>query len=246
MAALGHNNPPEDTPFEVIQSEIDDLYLEAKNWCDGEAVTTQGQADAIADLINLIRAKAKEADDLRKIEVRPHDFAKKAVQARFAPLIGNTKAVTGKTILALDACKQALAPWLIKLDEEKRKAEEEARRKAQKAEEEALEARRAADMTNLEDREAAEAMQRRADAAKRLQVKAEKEKASASSDIGRTVSLRDNWVAKVTNVREAVGHYWNTDRDEFEQLVQRLASRDARCGRRDVPGVVFENERKAV
>ena len=50
-------------------------------------------------------------------ENEPFDL-KAEVQARYAPLIGNTKAVKGKTVLAADACKAALAPWLMAVEAE--------------------------------------------------------------------------------------------------------------------------------
>ena len=40
IAEAGHNNPPEQTPFELVAGRINDLYTEAKNWLDGEPVTT--------------------------------------------------------------------------------------------------------------------------------------------------------------------------------------------------------------
>ena len=110
VATIGHNQPPpEPTPFEVISAKIQDLYEEAKNWCDGEPISTQGQADEVSKLMNMIREAEKEADKLRKDEVAPLDEAKKEVQDRYNPLIGKTTKITGKTVMALDACKAALS-----------------------------------------------------------------------------------------------------------------------------------------
>ena len=74
IATIGHNSPP--SPFEEIKTRIEDLYGEAKQWLDGEPVTTQDQANALNTLENRIREAAKEAEALRKGEVKPLDDAK--------------------------------------------------------------------------------------------------------------------------------------------------------------------------
>lgn len=62
--AVGHNGPPPDeTPrdeaprvedpssYDAIRQEIEDLFLEAKNWADGEPISDQKQADAVTELL---------------------------------------------------------------------------------------------------------------------------------------------------------------------------------------------------
>jgi hypothetical protein len=119
-ATIGHNNPPEPTPFDLSKDSISALFDEAKNWCDGEPISTQGQADMVQKLLRDIQAAEKEADERRVAENKPFDDGKAEVQARYAPLIANTKSVKGMTVLAVEACKKALAPWLIKVDAENR------------------------------------------------------------------------------------------------------------------------------
>jgi polyhydroxyalkanoate synthesis regulator phasin len=108
IAQIGDNNPP--SPFDEIKSRIDDLYNEAKLWLDGEPVTTQEQANALNTLENRIREAAKEAETLRKSEVKPLDEAKAEIQERFNALIGETKTVTGKTVMAISTIKSFLKP----------------------------------------------------------------------------------------------------------------------------------------
>lgn len=114
--AAGDNKPP--TPFELIEKKINDLFDEAEQWLNGEPVSSQAMADGIANLATMIRAADKEADTLREAEVAPLNELKKAIQDRYAPLIADTKAMKGKTVLALEACKKANAPWLVKVANE--------------------------------------------------------------------------------------------------------------------------------
>ncbi len=241
---LGHNMPPA-SPFDLISQKINDLYDEAKNFCDGEPINTQGQADAVGRLLNEIRAAEKEADALRKDEVKPYDDGKSEVQARYAPLIADTKAMRGKTVLAAEACKEALRPWLIKLDELKRAAAEAARKVAA---EKAILAREAAQQAAADDlaaREAAEALIAEAKKAEAQASKAEKDTAKASGGAGRAVSLRTVKTPAIADLNAAVKYYWQTNRTDFEALVLRLAELDIRAGKGSIPGIEIKEERIA-
>ncbi len=235
---IGHNNPPveiEPTPFEMSEVEIGDLYAEAKNWLDGEPVASQAQADGLSKLIDDLRRAAKLADERRVEENRPFDDGKAAVQARYAPLIADTKAVKGKAVLAIDMAKKALAPWLQKLEDEKRAAAAKARAEADEKARIAQEALRASHVADLEKREAAEALLREAAAADAAATKAENSKAHATGG-ARAMGLRSVWRAEMTDGREAAGHYWRTRREEVDAFFQGLADADVRAGKRDIPG----------
>jgi len=118
IASIGHNNPPEPTPFELSKQAIEDLYAEAKQWLDGEPVTNEVQAGALNTLQTRIRDAAKEAEKNRKDEAKPFDDGKAEVQARYKPIIA-------KADEADSAVKAALKPYLLALH---RKQEEEAQR----------------------------------------------------------------------------------------------------------------------
>ena len=154
IAKIGHNAPP--TPFDEIKTRIEDLYAEAKQWLDGEPVTTQDQANALNTLENRIREAAKEAEALRKGEVKPLDDAKAEIQERFNALIGETKTVTGKTVMAIAAIKSALKPYLLELDRIQRETAAKAREEAEKAEQAARAAMQSREADNLEQREEAD------------------------------------------------------------------------------------------
>lgn len=244
-AVIGGNNPPEPTPFEKAESEINSLFDEAKLWLDGAKVDSQELADGIANLLNMIRDAEKRADEARSAEKKPFDDAGAEVQARYAPLIGNTKTIKGKTVLAAEACKKALREWLEKKDREQREAAEKARREADDKLKAAQEAFRTTDATNLEQREATEALAKQAIIADRVASKTERATAKAGhSSVGRSASLRTVYTPKLTDLWEAVGHYMAVAPNELGAFLQTLAERDVRAGRRDIPGFTITEEKK--
>jgi len=246
--SIGHNQPPEPTPFEAIQIRITDLYDEAKQWLDGEPITTQAMADAVNKLIVLIRDAEKEADELRKAEAKPHDDAKAEIQARYNILIGNTKSMKGKTVLAMEVAKKALTPWLEAQDRIKREAERIAR-------EEAETARRAADAafqkaraeSDLAAREEAERLATEAAEAERAANRAAKDTAKAKGGSGRATTLRSYWTAEITDATEFARYLWKSRRWEMDAFLANKAQQLVdENHNRPLPGVTIHEERKAV
>jgi hypothetical protein len=157
VAEIGHNNPPEPTPFEAVKVNIEDLLTEAHNWADGTTVQTQAQADDASRLIEDLRLAAKAADDLRVQEKKPHDDAIAEIQARFNVYIADPKTKNpGKVWKAIDALKACVKPFLDKLEAERLAAVEKARQEAVEAARIAAEAARAAQASDLAAQEAAE------------------------------------------------------------------------------------------
>lgn len=233
---IGDNLPPEPTPFERVSTAIDDLYTEAKNWLDGSKVETEVEADAVSKLLDLFRKAAKEADDARKDEVKPFDDAKAEIQAKYAPLIADTKAVKGRTVLAIEACKAALAPYLLRKENERqeaaRKAREEAEEKQRKAQA-ALEAAR--ETTDIEARELAEVQLRAADRADKAATRIENSRTHATGG-ARAVGLRTSYAPVLTDATEAARHYWLTQRRAMEAFLIDQARKDVQNGARKIPG----------
>lgn len=246
VAAIGHNAPPL-TPFEVIETKINDLYTEARQWLDGEPVATQQYADAVNKLINAISDAEKEADALRKEEARPFDDAKAEIQARYNVLIGNTKSVKGKTVMALEAAKKALTPWLQEQDRIKREAEKKAREAAEAAQKAAQEAFAKAQADDLAAREKAEEL---AAAAKKAEIAAkvaEKDTAKAKGGAGRATGLRSFYHADITDAREFARYVWVSHKAEMDEFLSTLAKRLVDQNHdRTIPGVTIREERKAV
>lgn len=244
-AVMGGNNPPEATPFEQSKATISDLFAEAKNWCDGDPIASQEQADEVQKLLRLIQAAEKEADERRIAENKPFDDGKAEVQARYAPLIANTKSVKGMTVLAVDACKKALAPWLIKVDAENRAKAEALRKEAEAKAEAAREAMRQRD-GDLEKAATAEAAVQEAKQAEAEARRADNAKASARG-AGRAVTLRDYYTPEITDATAFARHVWTVHRSDMEGFLATMAVRIVANGiTSGIPGVTVHHERRPV
>lgn len=257
--AIGANNPPHDqTPFDAIKVHIEDLYEEAKNWADGAAIESQEQADAVQTLMRQVQEAAKAADDERKRENIPFDQGKVAVQAKYADLISDTKAVRGKTVLAIDALKRALTPWLQKLEAARQAEAKRLRDEAEAAANAARAAAQAAQATNdLQATEDAEEAFKAAQGAERDARRVEVERPKAVG-YGRAASLRDDW--KITGfapIKSDDGtvtagevallrHYYSRNRQAMVEAALVLARTDVLNGVRSIPGLVIVNEPKVV
>jgi len=225
--------PNEPGPFDAIRIHIDDLYSEAKNFADGKPIETQGQADAVQSLMRQIQEAEKLADAERVKENDPFDKGKAEVQARYAPLIANTKAVKGKTVLAIEALKASLSPWLQRVADEQEAARQKAKAEADAAAQKAQDALRSAQ--GLADKEQAESLADDAKAASRALSDAEKARPQASG-YGRAATLRSVWKPNLSDVRQACRHYFTERPEAFEAVVQKLAEDDVRSGKRSIPG----------
>lgn len=243
---IGGNNPPEPTPFEKAVAEIDGLYDEAKNWLDGQAVDSQPVAEGLARLLTMLRDATKRANEAREVEVEPFNKAKAEVQARYAPLIADTKAIKGKAILAMEACKKALDPWLEKLDREKREAADKARREAEELAWRAQLAIRATPVTDLAGREKAEALVTEAKEAESFARHAARDTAKVDGGGKRAVYMRTVYTPRLADSTAAVRHYWLTNRVSMESFLLSLAEQDVRNGKRSIPGFMIEETKTAV
>lgn len=234
IAPIGHNSPPP-SPFELMAEHISDLYDEAKQWLDGEPVTTQQQADALNTLENRIREAAKDCEAIRKEEVKPLDEAKAEIQERYNPLIGKTTKLTGKAPAAIDAVKAALKPYLLELDRQQREAAEAARKEAEAKQAAAIEAMRSRDASNLEQAAEAERLVQEAKQAEADAKRAENAKAHAKGD-GKASGLRSVWRAAMTDEKAAAAWMWTGHRAELMAFVQEYADKATRAGKRSIPG----------
>lgn len=234
MTGIGHNGAPD--PFDAFSAHIEDLMVEARNFLDGEGVAGQGQADAVAALMDQLRTASKDADKARAEEKKPHDDAAKAVQAKWKPLLE-------KAERAVSICKEALAPWLKKLDDEKRAAAEAARREAEEKAAAAAEAMRQANATDLAAREEAEAKMAEAKAAEAAANKAANDRAHAKGG-ARAAHLRSYWTPELTNPSEALRHYVQTNPEAVKAFLLELARQDVAAGKRSLPGFTITEERK--
>lgn len=237
-AIIGANNPPL-TAYEAHAANINDLFTEAKNWCDGQPIATQEQHDEVERLLDLIREAHDAADEARKAENQPFDDGKAAVQARYAPLISDTKGVQGKTVLAKKACLSVLGPWRQKIADEKAA---EAKRLQDEADEKirlAHEAARALEQSNLEEAEQLEAFVTDARVAQKVAARAT---TAATNGTG----LRTTWTPTLTDGVAAARYYWVERRAECEAFFLSLARADVTAGQRELPGFSIAPDRRAV
>lgn len=229
IAVIGHNNPPEPTPFDIASEAIEEVYAESLHWLDGGEVTTPEEHDAVDRLLNLAKAARDAADKQRQIEKRPHDKAAKEVQTKYAPLLSRAEMVA-------EGCKAALTGYRVRLDAEKRAVAEAARREADRQAEAAQAALRATQLTDLAAREAAEALVKEAQDARKAAAKAEKPTATG---------LRTSYRAEVTEPVVFARHVWQDHHDELVVFLETIATRLVREGFRQLPGVVVHVERSA-
>lgn len=243
IATIGHNQPPADndnspepTPYELIKTEIEDLYDEAKNFADGEPIATQEMHDAIEKLHEMLHDAGRRADDARKEEKKPLDEAAKEIQARYNPLIGDTKTTgKGKVILGKEALAALLLPWRTRVAAEKAAIAAAARIEADRIAAEAQAAIRAS-AGNLEEREKAELLLKDAKAADLGANRADK---AATTGTG----LSSRWVAVMTDEVAALDHYYPIATEAFRQLCEELARVDVQIGKRSIPGFEIREEK---
>jgi hypothetical protein len=237
-AKAGHNNPPKDDPFEAFTAHIGDLFEEAKNFLDGEAIDSDAQADAVSKLLEMLRTAAKDADKARSAEKKPHDDAAKAVQAKWKPLLD-------KADLAVTTCKRVLAPWLQAKEAVARAAAEVARAAAEAKAHAAAEAMRQTTLDDLAGREQAEALVRDAEDAEAAARRAEKVRPQAAGDT-RAVTLRTRYRPELINASEALRHYVATNPDAIKACLLSLAETDVRSGKHQIPGFTIHEDRSVV
>jgi len=232
---IGHNMPPEATPFDLSREEIDGLVMEAKNWLDGQPVRSQAEADAIGQLIDLLRKAINLADERRVEENKPFDDGKAKVQEKYAPLIADTKKVKGSAVRALEACKSALTPWLQKLEDEKRAVAEALRKEAEEKARIAQEAVRAASGADFATKDDAEVLLQEAKQAETAAKRAERKPVAAFGG-ARSIGLRTSWKPVLTDPTQAARWAWVNKRREMEEFLLQLAKSEVAAGSRSIPG----------
>lgn len=226
------------SPFDEISTLISDLYEEAKNWADGEPIASEDQHEAVTRLYDDLSEAGKRADALRVEEVKPLDEAKAAIQAKFHPLIGDTKAGKGKVVLGKAALNSLLADWRTAVAAEKAAAAERARAEADAERQAALEAMQAS-RGDLEARERAEEQLRNAQEAEAF---AKREEKRATTGLG----LRSRKVPVLQDRLGAIRFFYQLRPEAFDELLVQLAGEQVRLGRTDIPGFEIKTEQAAI
>lgn len=244
---LGANNPPTEAPpaepldvdaqFGALQAHFDDLYLESKNWADGQAIENDAQAKVVDRLIDEWKAAIAAAEKIRDEQIDPLNKAIKAVRERFYPLIGETKQVTGIAVRAKAALLAIKTAWGNK---ERARLQAEADRLAKDAIDKAREAAQAARdaQGDLEATESAEDLIRDAKATLRTAT------AAAKATPGK--GFRTEWVTEITDDITAIRTMWKLYPERFTELALELARQEVRGGKRTIAGFRIHDEKVAV
>lgn len=225
-----HNQPA----YIGIFSEIDDLYEEAKNWADGEAISSQEMHDAIEKLYDGLHEAGKKADALRVEEKKPLDEKVKEIQDRYNKYIQPKK---GRVDLAKSTLGALLAPWRKKVADDK--AAEAAKQAAEAAAaKEAAEAAIRSSSGNLGAREYAEELL--ADA-KKLERGAKRADKAATTGTG----LRTVWNVNITDEEKALDWAFTHAPGEFMAMALSLAEEQVRGGVRSIEGFSIVEDKVA-
>lgn len=235
VRGIGDNQPL--TPFDALKAHIDDLDLEARNHLDGEPIASEEQAKAVSFILDNARKAAKAADEARREEKRPHDEAAKAVQAKWQPLIGAAE-------LAATTAKQALAPWLQKLEDQQRAEAEAARVAAEEAAEKARKAAASAKPDDLAGQTTAKVLQQQAALAEKTAARLDKARPLATGG-SRAAGLRSRWIPTLTDPVAALKHYRTTQPEALKAWLLEQAEQDVRAGKRTIPGFTIKEEKVA-
>lgn len=121
-AQIGGNNPPD--AFAELKDSIAEWRRTAARLEKAGAVTTQDQADKLADVKSKLGELWKAGEDMRKAEKKPHDDAGKAVQEKF-------RSVLESAVMGQEAMSRMLGPFFReqeRIERERVKALEEANR----------------------------------------------------------------------------------------------------------------------
>lgn len=230
----GHNGgPPIIDPTDAF-AKIDDLYDEARNFADGEPITTPEMAEAITALFDGLHDAGKEAEALRVAIKKPLDEEIDKVQALFNPYVQPKR---GKVAMGKDALGVLLTAWRVEQAKIAAAAATKAREEADALRAEAEAAIRSSS-GNLVEREAAEETLGFAKQAERFAVRSEK---AATTGTG----LRTSWVARLDNEEAALEWAYGRDPSRFTALVQAMADEAVRGGLRVIPGFAVTEEKKA-
>lgn len=220
----GHNRPPE--AVDLARERVDALIANANAWAERfSKIEDEETAKSATDFLDQLDKQYQQYDAARQEEKRPHDAAAFAVQAKWTPLLAR-----------LDACKKVIGllhrSWLrLKqqhLDEQLRKAQEEAAAMQLRAAQLATQAQAAPSGPGALNRTIAaqEAAQEAARA--RQAVAAIPERAQVRGNLGgRARSLRYTWRASIQDYDAAYAHY--REHIDVRELLDSLTNQAVRA-----------------
>lgn len=227
---LGHNQPP--SPFDARAERTAELVTTADVWirtCD--EITSEEQAGRAGDLLAIVREAHKKNEASRAEEARP-------LRSQIDEISSRYKALAARLDKANGALKGLLQPWLLSKEAERlaqaKIEREEADRAYKVAEEKRIRAQTIQEQVEADEAVAAAAL------------KASQAAATARDRVGvrgevspRATGLRGAWKAsEITDLDMAITRY--KDHADVHALLLKLASAEARGGRRRIGGFKIE------
>lgn len=229
---LGHNQPPIDAPFDERKARCAELIASANEWLTSVvAIDTAGQAERATDLLTVIRVAQQENDSFRKASTAP-------ARQQIDEINSQYKMLAAPLDKSAELLKGLLLPWVTALDAKRiarAKAErEDAERAYKRAEDQRLKAQ------SIEDQVAADEAAAQAEKLADQAAATARSRAQVRGEVSpRATALRSVWKATaITDPALAIGQYG--EHPDLLDLLLRLASADARAGRRRIPGFKVE------
>ena len=231
---IGHNIPNE---YEAATARVEGLVDTANKWIETvDEINTDARAGRASDFRNQIRAMRVDLENKRKAESTPLRAQVTVINDKYDGLYEYMEK-------AFQHLSNLLQPWVDKLEAQKKEAERLAREKAEQKRAEAEELQRIADAgegSTIQHEVAA-------DQAAKDAKKAEKEAGQiARATVGvkgdyskRATGTRTTWKATITDIDKAFNHF--RDHKKVKELLESLASAEARGGRRRLPGFKIES-----
>jgi hypothetical protein len=218
-------------PYDIDKQTIEDLFEEARQWlADDTPIAESAEAEGLERMLEMARAAKSAADENRKVENKPFDDGKKEVQARYNALFGQAD-------LIINGVLKRLTPWRNKLAEEQRLA-------AAAVAEEAERARKQAERTTImagSDLGAQHIAKEAGETAARL----EKTAARLEKKAGTGLRMRTVWKFDFSDIKKAIAHYYREEPELMEKFIRERIAADSHLGRRNVPGVIYIEEKEA-
>ncbi len=226
-AGIGDNSG-ELAPFEIMRERVIDVHAQVKKWLDeiGGTIKTQGQADKAANFADLFAEIEKEATAAHKIEKEPILKRGREIDGSWKPVIELADASKRKA-------KGMLTPFLI---EQKRLADEAARKENERLADEARKAREAQEEAAKLGYGAAPAPVAPPPTVAPAQVKA--------GTRGRVSALRTVKRAQIDDLPAIAAYLATLDNPDFVEVCTKIAYRILAAGS-PVPGATLISEQVA-
>jgi len=239
----------------AVDIHVADLLEQAKQWADGEAITTAGQADSVGKLHRMLQDAAALVNDTAAEQKKPLNTALAEIADWQNGYVakGLKKTPDGSLTRAMLATGNLSAAWLREQDEARKEREKETAAAAAKAAQEAIALREEAKAsTDIEQMDRAEDALTAAKNLIRLAEGVSKEKVRAGGGEGfRAVGLRSVWSAVPTGEWGAAYAHYKSNPEfmaDFHALMQRWADRDVRSEAtrvRGIPGFRIDEQKVA-